>query len=284
MERTFSLGPSPHLYSGQTASKIVWSKTSSLLIVWLTALILVPLDGLRILGLSLFFIIALGLSEKKLLLRSTRLSSGYLILNAVLFASLIPVFAPWWFVLAGCFLFFAVGEVMFGGEGQNIFHPALVAIAILTAVFPPGAEIKTWAISSASDFFLARGPLNIAGASPAAVLIAAAVTFLLKSINWEAPFAFAATSSVFFFLSGGSFLASPFIGTVLFLVFFVLTDFETSPVTRTGRLAYGVVSALLVCAMSDETRFLLSVSCALLIANASVPLLDYLFRPKGARA
>ncbi|MBK1649928.1 RnfABCDGE type electron transport complex subunit D [Rhabdochromatium marinum] len=63
------------------------------------------------------------------------LMDGSALLTGWLLAMTLPPWAPWWVGLLGAFLAIIVGKQIFGGLGQNLFNPAMVArIALLIAL------------------------------------------------------------------------------------------------------------------------------------------------------
>lgn len=64
------------------------------------------------------------------------------ILTAWLLAMTLPPWAPWWLAVLGGFIAIVVGKQVFGGLGQNIFNPAMLARVALLVAFP--VEMTTW--------------------------------------------------------------------------------------------------------------------------------------------
>jgi electron transport complex protein RnfD len=48
----------------------------------------------------------------------------------------LPPWAPWWIGVVGAFLAIVIGKQVFGGIGQNLFNPAMVARVALLISFP----------------------------------------------------------------------------------------------------------------------------------------------------
>lgn len=70
------------------------------------------------------------------------LYDGSALLTAWLLAMTLPPWAPWWLgVLGGAFAII-VGKQVFGGLGQNVFNPAMLARVMLLISFP--LEMTTW--------------------------------------------------------------------------------------------------------------------------------------------
>jgi len=59
-----------------------------------------------------------------------------------LLAMTLPPWAPWWIGVLGSFCAIVIGKHVFGGIGQNVFNPAMLARSILLVSFP--LEMTTW--------------------------------------------------------------------------------------------------------------------------------------------
>ncbi len=80
------------------------------------------------------------------------LLDGSAILTGWLLALTLPPWAPWWVGVVGSLLAIVIGKQVFGGLGQNLFNPAMVARVALLISFP--LPLTT---------FVAPHPLFIAG-------------------------------------------------------------------------------------------------------------------------
>ncbi len=70
------------------------------------------------------------------------LLDGSALLTGLLLALTLPPWAPWWIGALGSALAVIVGKQVFGGVGQNIFNPAMLARVALLISFP--LEMTTW--------------------------------------------------------------------------------------------------------------------------------------------
>jgi RnfABCDGE-type electron transport complex D subunit len=70
------------------------------------------------------------------------LSDGSAILTAWLLALSLPPWAPWWIAALGGTFAIVIGKQVFGGVGQNLFNPAMIARVALLISFP--VEMTTW--------------------------------------------------------------------------------------------------------------------------------------------
>lgn len=64
------------------------------------------------------------------------LTDGSAVLTGWLLAMSLPPWAPWWIGAVGGFIGIAIGKHAFGGLGQNVFNPAMVARVALLISFP----------------------------------------------------------------------------------------------------------------------------------------------------
>lgn len=70
------------------------------------------------------------------------LLDGSALLTGWLTAMTLPPWAPWWIGVVGSALAIVVGKQVFGGIGQNLFNPAMLARVALLVSFP--LEMTTW--------------------------------------------------------------------------------------------------------------------------------------------
>lgn len=72
----------------------------------------------------------------------TRLLDGSALLTAWLLAMSLPPWAPWWLGVLGSVSAIVLGKHVFGGLGQNLFNPAMVARVLLLISFP--MQMTAW--------------------------------------------------------------------------------------------------------------------------------------------
>jgi electron transport complex protein RnfD len=72
----------------------------------------------------------------------TRLFDGSALLTGWLLAMSLPPWAPWWIGVLGSLSAIAIGKHLFGGLGQNMFNPAMVARVLLLISFP--VQLTMW--------------------------------------------------------------------------------------------------------------------------------------------
>ncbi len=77
------------------------------------------------------------------------LRDGSAIVTGLLVAMTLPPYAPWWIGVVGSALAIILGKHVYGGLGQNLFNPAMLARVALLISFP--IEMTTWV--NVSPFF-----------------------------------------------------------------------------------------------------------------------------------
>ena len=122
------------------------------------------------------------------------------------------------------------------------------------------------------------------GASSLAVIIVGIGLFILarKYIKWKITLSYIVTVSVmallFTSLYGGDadvrLLFNLFIGSSIFLAFFMATDPATTPLTDTGQLIFGIGLGVLTVLTQTYMNFFGGSLLALIIMNLTVPILD----------
>ncbi len=73
---------------------------------------------------------------------SATLRDGSAILTGLLVAMTLPPWAPWWIGMVGSAIAIVLGKQVYGGLGQNVFNPAMLARVALLISFP--IEMTTW--------------------------------------------------------------------------------------------------------------------------------------------
>lgn len=82
------------------------------------------------------------------------LLDGSALLTGWLLALTLPPWAPWWIGVVGSLLAIGVGKQMFGGIGQNLFNPAMVARVALLISFP----LEMTLFTAPAPLFSAQAP------------------------------------------------------------------------------------------------------------------------------
>jgi electron transport complex protein RnfD len=252
--------------------------------------------------------------------RRQTLADGSALVTGLLLALSLPPLTPWWIALTAAVIAIGVGKSLFGGLGFNLFNPALVGRAFVVlswagvfAEAPNRGWFRTLSIDGTGSLDAITGATRLAlagadraasgayaydlaaqyrpllwlnlegslGEVSAALLILGGVVLIVRGIiDWRIPAGYIGTVALISWLAGSDPVFNILAGGVMLGAFFMATDYVTSPMTRPGRLAFGVGCGLLngagrfVGVMPEVTTF------AILFMNGLAPLLDRLLRPR----
>jgi electron transport complex protein RnfD len=309
------LSISPHIHKGESISRIMWIVFLSLLPSGIAGIFIF---GPRALWIVVACIVTAICTEAVILLlrrKKITITDGSAALTGLLLAYNLPSSLPIWMACVGSFFAIAVAKQAFGGLGKNIFNPALAGRAFLLIAWPsfmvtftkpfaypdsvtcatPLALLKDGKAEniyqmglSYLDLFLGNRPGCIGEVCIAFLLIGAIFLLWRRIISWHIPLSFMFTLGVLSWFWGGSqesgggvdVLFSLLAGGVILGAFFMATDYVTSPLTRNGQLIFGFGCGLLTFVIRKWGGYPEGVSFAILMMNASVPLLDRICRPR----
>jgi electron transport complex protein RnfD len=117
--------------------------------------------------------------------------------------------------------------------------------------------------------------------SAVALLIGAAFLAYKRYIGWRIPVAYIGTAALFAWIFGGvdGYFSGPilfhiFSGGLILGAFFMATDMVTSPVTKKGRLIFGIGCGIITMIIRLWGGYPEGVSYSILLMNLATPLLD----------
>lgn len=227
-------------------------------------------------------------------------------LTGLLLALNLPVSLPVWIAVLGGIFAVLIVKQLFGGLGQNFMNPALGARCFLLISFAkqmtdftldgittatPLKNLKDGAGVDVLDMFVGNTAGTIGETSVIALLIGAAYLLIKNIIDFRIPFFYIGTFAVFtmcYSLAHGNgmdwnFLAAQLCGGGLMLgAFFMATDYVTSPITKRGRIVFGICLGLLTGAfrlLGTENAAPEGVSYAIIFCNLLVPLIEKVTLP-----
>ncbi|TVR05326.1 MAG: RnfABCDGE type electron transport complex subunit D [Spirochaetaceae bacterium] len=306
----FVLTSSPHIAAPSSTQRIMFTVVLTLLPAVVMS---VFYFGMRVLGLYVLSIAVCLATEVvcKLLRKRSPMSitDGSAFVTAILLVMVLPPAISPIALALGAVISIFLGKEVFGGIGYNIFNPALVGRAFLSAAYP--VQITTWTQPNRFFSFLPASvdaqtqatPLAAArfegvvenipnlllgqtggsiGETGAAFLILGGIAlFALKLIRWQNVLAFLGTVFVLtgiFHLIDPETYAGPvfhlFSGGLMLAAFYMITDIVTTPYTPIGNMIFGAGVGLLVVLIRLFGGFSEGVGFAILIMNALTPIIN----------
>lgn len=297
---------SPHMVTKQDTGRVMGSVLLALIPALLTG---AWYFGPRALLLAAVCLITGLLCEgiwERLMKQPSTLGDLSACVTGLILALNLPVSLPFWMAAIGCFTAIVIVKMLFGGLGRNFANPAIVGRIVLLLSFPtqmtawtlPGRAFAADAVSGATplailaedalslpsltDMFLGRIGGTIGETCVPAILIGGAYLILRRIISPIIPVSFLGTVFVIGCLYGaltgqGGLTMGLFhlcAGGAFFGAFFCATDYVTSPVTRGGRLIFGIGCGAVTMVIRLFCSYPEGVSFAILFMNILVPLID----------
>jgi RnfABCDGE-type electron transport complex D subunit len=136
---------SPHTHGGGQVRRTMFLVQVALAPATLFGFWLYGWPAFFLWGITLFSCLFLEFICLRLMGRkSTRqtLGDGSALLTGWLLAMTLPPWSPWWIGVLGAFIAIVIGKQVFGGLGQNVFNPAMVARVALLISFP--LQLTAW--------------------------------------------------------------------------------------------------------------------------------------------
>lgn len=221
------------------------------------------------------------------------------VVTGLLLALNLPPQIPFWIaIIGGIFAIFVV-KMIFGGLGQNFMNPALAARCFLLLSFTgqmtnftldgistatPLYNIKHGETYDVLNMFVGKEAGTIGETSVIALLIGAIYLLTKRIINYRIPVYYIATFTIFAGIYAAAngfgirFVLGQLCGGGLMLgAFFMATDYVTSPITRKGKVVYGILLGIitgLFRLIASSTAAPEGVSYAIIFCNLLVPMID----------
>lgn len=302
MSNLLNVSSSPHARSKASTQNIMLD----VLIALLPATVFgVVQFGLYSLGVILVCVLAAVLTEylfEKGTHRKITILDGSAAVTGLLLALNMPPTIPLWIAVLGSVFAILVVKQLFGGLGQNFMNPALAARCFLLISFTgrmttftvdgvsgatPLALLKAGESVNVLDMFFGFTGGTIGEVSALAILIGAAYLLIKKVIDWRIPVIYIASFVVCLVLIGGhgfdlNYIAAHLCGGGLMLgAWFMATDYVTSPITKNGKIVFGILLGVLTCIFRVLGGSAEGVSYAIIIGNMCVPLIEKVTMPKA---
>ena len=134
---TLIVSPSPHVHGKESTRKIMGDVIIALLPAVLVSIWFFGLSAIHLVCVSVLACVVFEyLIQKFLMKKRSTVGDLSAVVTGVLLALNLPVCSPWWLILIGALVAIGIAKMTFGGLGQNLFNPALVARVVLLVSFP----------------------------------------------------------------------------------------------------------------------------------------------------
>ena len=148
MSTILKTGPAPHIRTSETVESVMYDVVIALIPAFAVALWTFGIRALILTAVSILTCIVTEYVCQKAMKRDIEAFDGSAILTGILFSFVVPVIMPLQYVVVGNVVAIALGKMVYGGLGHNIFNPALVGRAFVQASWP--VAITTFAYDGKS--------------------------------------------------------------------------------------------------------------------------------------
>lgn len=230
------------------------------------------------------------------------------LISAIIYAMIMPAGAKWYHIFIGSLSGMVFGKLLFGGLGSNIFNPAALGRIITVICFGGAMQYTNPLINGTFDAVASGTPLGVLaldntvmnfesikylllGLVPGSigeickVAIIAGFIYLIirKSADFRPTLAMLVSFVIITFFAGLKSDINVFTFTIyeylagglIFGACFMVTDPITSPVTRPGRITFGLCVGVITALIRYVGAYPEGVAFAILISNMLVPVIDY---------
>jgi Na+-transporting NADH:ubiquinone oxidoreductase subunit B len=233
--------------------------------------------------------------------------------TGLIFTLSLPPTIPFWMAIVGIAVGVALGKMVFGGFGQNVFNPAMVGRCFIYITFPLQMTNRWWepfwgglgglthwsasmdSITQATplevlrqgesipwqDLLLGRTSGSIGEMSAVLILLGGLFIVIKKAASWRLVLSCilgGIISSGILRLAGFNQIPDPLTtlmaGSFLFGAFFIVTEPVSGAKTKIGQWIYGSMIGALIVVLRGFSNFSEGVMFSVLIMNAFVPILD----------
>ncbi len=309
----------PHAHEGISIKKVMFKVNIALVPAVLLGIMQFGMPALFLVITTIVSALICEVISLKLNSRAEgEINDGAAILTALILAMSLPPHAPLWIGALGAAFAIFFGKQVYGGLGQNLFNPAMLARVVLLISFP--VEMTKWITPSAfyDGVWYKMGVDGVSGATTlgltkegaqtsfhwlshvlgtstgslgetSAVLMLVGGIWLIQQqvFSWHVPVATILgcllPGTAMWFADPSAVpepLAQLTSGGLLMCAFFIATDPVTTPTSNRGKLIFGAGTGFLIFVIRTFGNFPEGVAFSILIMNAVTPLIDQYTRPR----
>ena len=267
MNENYNVSSSPHIRDRITSSNIMLMVVIALLPATFFGIWNFRKEGAWLL--VIVTVAAAVLAEyiwEKLMHKPVTIGDFSAVVTGLLLALNLPPTLPLWMGALGSVFAIIVVKQLFGGLGQNFMNPALAARCFLLICFAgrmtyfvydgvtgptPLAKLKAGEAVNTMDMLIGNTRGTIGETSVIAIMIGAMFLLLMGVIELDIPASYLVSFVAFIVIFGGHGFDPQYItahlcgGGLMLGVWFMATDYVTSPITSSGKIIYGVCMGLL---------------------------------------
>ncbi len=295
-----SVSSSPHLKGKDTTQRIMLDVIIALIPALVMSIVYFGISALLMTVVCVATAVLAEYLSRKVMKRNNTISDLSAVVTGLLLALNLPSTLPLWMGAFGSIVAIVVVKQFFGGLGQNFVNPAISARIILMLCF--AGAMTNWVapfdgVTSATPLTPLSGKegtlpelwqmlVGFHGGSMGetcslALILGGIYLVIRKVISPIIPLTFIGTVFVCSLFKGFEFAVYNILSGGLMLgAIFMATDYVTSPITKSGKVIYGIACGLITILIRFWGSLPEGVSYAILLMNILTPHIDNLTLPK----
>jgi electron transport complex protein RnfD len=307
-----TVASAPHLHCGASIKGMMSTILLALFPAVVGAVYWYGMEAVRVMALSIATAVIVEALCSRIMEKEVRVDDFHAVVTGLLFAFILPAGAEWWLVVSGSAATMILGKMLWGNYGGAPICAIAVGWAFCTVSWPvymnvdatmlnttlvnPLSQLKYFGIDSIADasmynYFIGDQLGALGTVQVGALLLGGLILLARRIITWEIPVATIAAVLVFggiYYAIDPELYANPlfhlFTGSTMLAIFFLLTDFTSTPNTRGGKIVFGLMAGFLIILIRTYGQYPDGVLFAVLLANMITPLCDMIKpKPFGAR-
>lgn len=271
-KKFLKMSASPHVHTPVTTSVLMLDVIVALIPALVWGIYAFGMRALYVTLVSVLSCVAFEFLYRKITKKPDNIGDLSAVVTGILLAYCLPSTIPLWIVVSGAFFAIVIVKQLYGGIGKNVVNPALAARVFLFVSFSsqmsnyvephtdtiasatPLAMLQKGSVPSytAGDMFFGEIPGCIGEVSVSLLVLGGIYLLCRRVITWHIPVSYLATVAIIAFMfPAGDFTGLEFVkyqlcsGGLMLGAIFMATDYVTSPVTKSGRLIFGVGCGLI---------------------------------------
>ncbi len=301
MDSKLYISSSPHIRGTASTVSIMRDVLISLLPATVAGCLIFGLKSLAVIAVCLVFSVGAEFIFNLIIKKEQTIGDLSSAVTGLILALNLPANVPLWQAAVGSIFAILVVKCLFGGIGCNVVNPAITARVFMLIAFSdlaktaypvadtvssatPLVQLEENTLPAIKDLLLGTTGGTIGETCAVALLIGAAYLLVRRVISWHIPVTFIATVFVLSYLivdfdvtKALSYILS---GGLIFGAFFMATDYVTSPMTKLGKIIFGIGAGLITILIRFYGVYPEGVSFAILLMNIVNPYIEKLTQRK----
>ncbi len=301
MDSKLYISSSPHIRGAVSTVSIMRDVLIALLPATVAGCLIFGLKSLAVIAVCLVFSVGAEFVFNLFVKKEQTIGDLSAAVTGLILALNLPANVPLWQAAVGSIFAIVVVKCIFGGIGCNVVNPAITARVFMLIAFSgmaksafpiadtvssatPLAQLEANSVPQIKDLLLGTTGGTIGETCAVALLIGAAYLLIRRVISWHIPVAFIGTVFVFSFLIADFDVMKAVYyvlsGGLILGAFFMATDYVTSPMTKLGKIIFGVGAGLITVLIRFYGIYPEGVSFAILFMNIVNPYIEKLTQRK----